>query len=86
MSIPWEQETAKKFNDLLERIPIFLRPVAQGKVSKKAASLALTAQRTEIIEKDLVEAFFIETPFGFHGPMKSDMEALGIDYKKYGQQ
>ena len=25
----------------------------------------------------------METPFGFHGPMKMDMEALGIDYEKY---
>ena len=28
----------------------------------------------------------METPFGFHGPMKLDMEELGIDYKKYGYE
>ena len=86
MSIPWEKETETKFQALLAKIPIFMRPIAQDKVSKKAESLALSLNRTEMNEKDLVDAFFSETPFGFHGPMKSDMEEIGIDYKKYGHQ
>ena len=84
MSLTWEKETETKFKAMIEKVPIFLRPIAQDKVSKKAESLALASNRGEITEKDLVDAFFAETPFGFHGPMKSDMETLGIDYQKYG--
>ena len=84
MSIVWEEATKEKFDQLLERIPVFLRGMAQEKVSKKAESLADKDGRSQVTEKDLVDAFFAETPFGFHGPMKTDMEALGIDYMKYG--
>lgn len=84
MSIIWEKTTEEKFNRLLEKIPVFLRGMAREKVSKKAEGIAAQEGRAQVTEKDLVGAFFTETPFGFHGPMKTDMEALGIDYAKYG--
>ena len=84
MYISWEKETEAKFKQLIEKVPVFLRSLAQEKVSKRAESLAQKENRAEVTEKDLVDAFFKETPFGFHGPMKSDMDTLGIDYKKYG--
>ena len=84
MSIIWEKTTEEKFNRLLEKIPVFLRGMAREKVSKKAEGIAAQEGRAQVTEKDLVDAFFTETPFGFHGPMKTDMEALGIDYAKYG--
>lgn len=80
----WEKATEEKFKQLLEKVPVFLREVARKKVSQKAESLAGEAVRAQVAEKDLVDAFFAETPFGFHGPMKTDMEALGIDYTRYG--
>ena len=84
MSITWEKATEEKFNKILEGIPDMIRGIAETRVSKKAQSIVTEAGRTEITEKDMVDAFFAETPFGFHGPMKSDMEKYGIDYKKYG--
>jgi hypothetical protein len=86
MPLIWEKEAQEKFNLILEKIPIFMREVARDKVSQKAEKLAQAANRTEITEKDLVDAFFKATPFGFHGPMKSDMESIGLDYTKYGHQ
>ena len=80
----WDQTTEEKFKRLIEKVPVFLRGIAQEKVSKKAQSLAQKENRKEVAEKDLVDAFFAETPFGFHGPMKTDMQNLGIDYTKYG--
>ncbi len=80
----WDPDTQKKFHQVIEKIPVFLRGIALEKVSKKAEILAGREGRTQVTEKDLVDAFFAETPFGFHGPMKSDMEAAGIDYTKYG--
>ena len=82
----WEKETQEKFNQMIEKIPVFLRSLAKEKVSKRAEALAQKANHTEVLEKDLVDAFFAETPFGFHGPMKTDMTVLGIDYTKYGYE
>ena len=80
----WDQTTEEKFKQLIEKVPVFLRGIAQEKVSQKAQSLAQKENRKEVAEKDLVDAFFAETPFGFHGPMKTDMQNLGIDYTRYG--
>ncbi len=82
----WEKTTEIKFNQLIEKVPVFLRSIARDKISKKAEAIVSADQRTEITEKDMVDAFFSETPFGFHGPMKSDMEAVGVDYIKYGHK
>ena len=82
----WEKEAHNKFKLLIEKVPVFLRTIAEEKVSKKAAVFAQNNNRNEITEKDMVDAFFAETPFGFHGPMKTDMESVGVDYKKYGHQ
>ena len=84
MSISWEKTTEEKFQQMIAKVPIFLRDLARDKVSQKAENLVKAANRQEITEKDIVDAFFAETPFGFHGPMKCDMETLGIDYIKHG--
>lgn len=80
----WDKEAEIKFIQLIEKIPIFLRGIAQEKIQKKAETLMTTDNRTKITEKDMIDAFFSETPFGFHGPMKNDMISVGIDYTKYG--
>ena len=84
MEIMWNKQAEEIFNKLIEKIPVFIRGMAKEKVSKKAESLSLEDGREEVIEKDVIGAFFTETPFGFHGPMKCDMEEIGADYKKYG--
>ena len=84
--ITWEKETYIKFQKLLEQIPDLIRGIAETRVSKKAESIVRGANRTEISEKDMVDAFFAETPGGFMGPMKSGMQELGLDYTKYGHK
>jgi hypothetical protein len=84
MNITWEKQTEAKFHQILSGIPDMIRGIAETRVSKKAESIVTADGRTEINEKDMVDAFFAETPFGFHGPMKTDMEKVGIDYTKYG--
>jgi hypothetical protein len=83
-SIGWEPAVKDSFNRLLEKVPVFLRGVAQDKVGQRAEAIVKKEGRSLVSEKDLIDAFFAETPFGFHGPMKNDMKELGIDYKKYG--
>ena len=86
MAIVWNKIAEEKFSQLIDKVPVFLRDFAKDKVSKRAQEFAQKENRAEVTEKDLVDAFFKETPFGFHGPMKTDMEAVGIDYKKYGYE
>lgn len=81
---PWDTETLKNFEKILEQIPASIRGIAESRVSKKAEKLVLEDGRNEITEKDMVNAFFAETPAGFMGPMTLSMEELNIDYKKYG--
>ena len=82
--ISWEENTQIQFEQLIAKIPVFLRSIAKEKVSKKAESIVKSDNRTVVGEKDMVDAFFIETPFGFHGPLKTDMEEIQIDYAQYG--
>lgn len=84
MSMKWEENAEAKFRQLIDKIPVFLRDMAREKISRKAENFAMGEKRLEVSEKDMVDAFFAETPFGFHGPMKCDMEAVGVDYTKYG--
>lgn len=83
-SIQWDNQAREKFNQMIERVPVFMRHVAFDTVTKKANELVIKDARDLITLKDMVDAFFLATPFGFHGPMKADMESLGIDYTKYG--
>ncbi len=84
MEIIWDKMARENFEAVLAKVPVFLRGIAAKKVSLKAESIAKSENRPEVLQKDVVDAFFMETPFGFHGPMKMDMEELGIDYQKYG--
>lgn len=86
MTIHWDKTTEEKFKRLIEKVPIFLRDLAKKKISQKAENLVKEDNREEVSEKDMVDAFFAETPFGFHGPMKTDMEKFSVDYTKYGYE
>ncbi len=82
--MPWESSTLNNFRTVLEDIPAPIRGIAETRVSKKAECLVTEDGRDLITEKDIVAAFFAETPGGFIGPMTLSLEGLNIDYKKYG--
>ena len=84
--ITWDVASQANFQKLLEQIPDMIRGIAEARVSKKAQAIVREARRTVINEKDMIDAFFAETPGGFIPAMKSGMEELGIDYKKYGHK
>lgn len=82
----WDKSVVEAFDQMLAKIPKVLRSTAEKSVRKKAEALVYESGRFCVEEKDLVDAFFAATPFGFHGPMKSDMESLHIDYTQYGYE
>ena len=84
--VTWDKETEEKFLKILEQIPAMIRGIAETRVSKKAESIIREQSRKMILEKDMVDAFFAETPAGFKGTMKKSMDELGLDYTKYGHE
>lgn len=82
--ITWDKATEEQFQKILEQIPDLIRGIAEARVTKRAQAIVKDANRTQIFEKDMVDAFFAETPSGFIPAMKSGMDELGIDYTKYG--
>ena len=82
----WDPAVKTQFDLMISKIPVFLRPIAEKKVSQKAEALAVKEGMAQVSEKNMVDAFFAETPFGFHGPMKTDMDEFGIDYIKHGYE
>ena len=84
--ITWETTTHEQFQKILEEIPDMIRGIAEVRVRKRAENIVQQAGRSVITEKDMVNAFFAETPPGFIGLMKKSLERLGVDYTKYGHQ
>ena len=82
--ITWDDGVEEKFRQMIGKIPKVLQGMAKKQVLEKSHKLVVADHRSVITEKDMVDAFFEVTPFGFHGPMKCDMEEFGIDYVGYG--
>jgi len=82
--ITWDKTAEAHFLKILEQIPALIRGIAETRVTRKAESILREANRTVITEKDMVDAFFAETPPAFFGQMKEGMQELGIDYTQYG--
>ena len=80
----WDNAAQEKFSKLLEQIPDLIRGIAEIRVTKKIESLLQEQNKTEVTEKDMVDAFFAETPAGFIPAMKNGMDELGINYVQYG--
>jgi len=82
--VTWESTAEEQFQTVLKQIPDMVRGIAETRINKKAESIVKEGSRMVIEEKDMVDAFFAETPPAFMGPMKNSMKELGIDYTKYG--
>ncbi len=80
----WDKPTLEKFKQILAKMPAVLRGIAEQKVTQRAEGLVKEAGRGQVTEKDLVDALFAETPFGFQGLLKNDLGELGVDYTQYG--
>jgi hypothetical protein len=85
-ALGWDKQAEDHLFTILEQIPMMIRGIAETRVTKKAQALAIAEGRQEISHKDMVDAFFAETPSGFVPAMKQSMAELGIDYGKYGHK
>ena len=82
----WEEKTYENFKKLINQAPVFSRKTAERLVSQKAEENSKARGSAKIEEEDMVKAFLSETPGPFKKRMFTDMERLGIDYKKYQEK
>ncbi|MDD5044045.1 MAG: hypothetical protein PHU91_01755 [Candidatus Omnitrophica bacterium] len=80
----WEKQTEEKFKNMVAKIPIFHRHIAEEAVVKRAEDNAKARGAVRITEEDVVSAFFCDVPSPFYSMMIRLLEQGGFDYKKYG--
>jgi hypothetical protein len=83
-NVTWDEDTKKKFDFLISKIPIALRSTAKRMITPKAETIAREDGRTVVSEKDMVDAFFAKVPVSFQGAMKKDMKECNINWTQYG--
>ncbi|MFA5060594.1 MAG: DUF2621 family protein [Candidatus Omnitrophota bacterium] len=79
----WEDESLKKFNKMIARIPLFHREIARKVAFKKAELNAKERGSKKVEEPDIIKAFFSEVPMTFYSLMIKLLEDAGFDYKRY---
>lgn len=81
--LEWEPQALSKFNQMIEKIPLFHRQIAQQVVHKKAMINAQERGASVVEESDIVRAFFSEVPKAFYSLMVRLLDEVGFNYKAY---
>ena len=82
-SLQWESMAREKFDNMIQRIPLFHRSLAR-EVAYTRAELNARERGSALVEEgDIVRAFFSEVPMAFYNLMIKLFEDVGFDYKKY---
>jgi hypothetical protein len=79
----WNPDVEKKFNEIVSKMPLFHRRIAESLVKERAELIAQENSRPEVSEAELVQAFFQEVPPAFKEMMKKLLAEMGIEYQKY---
>jgi hypothetical protein len=83
MSLEWEKGAKIKYENMIERIPLFHRKIAKTVVDKKAEQNARNRQSLLVEEEDIVSAFFSEVPKAFYSLMVRLLDEVGFQYRKH---
>ncbi len=83
MGIIWNDETKEKFNRIVSNLPQFHRTIAERLIKEKAEELAKGRGSSEVVDKDLIVAFFQEVPPAFKEMLQRLLNQLNIDYRSY---
>lgn len=84
--LKWDASARAKFTEMIGKIPLFHREIAQQVAEKKAIQNALERGASCVEEADIVRAFFSEVPKAFYSLMVRLLDEVGFNYKKYGRQ
>ncbi|MFY9402582.1 MAG: hypothetical protein WAQ07_04140 [Candidatus Omnitrophota bacterium] len=80
----WDQETKKKFQLFISKMPLFHRRITEEAVIRTAEEVAKKRGSASVGEQDVVSAFFSGVPSPFYSLMVRLLEQTGFDYKRYG--
>ena len=80
--LEWEGKALKKYENMIRRIPLFHRQIAQQVVDKKAEQNALARCADQVEEVDIVKAFLSEVPMAFHSLMIRLMDEVGFNHQE----
>jgi hypothetical protein len=80
----WDQNTKKKFQLFISKMPLFHRRITEEVVVRTAEESARKRESVYVEEQDVVSAFFSGVPSPFYSLMVRLLEQTGFDYKKYG--
>jgi len=81
--LKWDNGVFKKFNQMIEKMPLFHRRIAEDLVKHKAEANAKARSSSLVEEKDVVKAFFSEVPKPFYSMMIRLLDNVGFNYKEY---
>lgn len=81
--ITWNAQTQNKFRQVINKMPLFHRRIAESVVQKDARLNAQKRNSQTVEDEDLIRAFFSGVPAPFRGQMKQFLDEAGLDYKKY---
>lgn len=82
--LPWEKGIEDKFKQVIGKISLFHRSIAEEAIKETAGKYAQERGAAQIEEIDVVKAMFMGVPAAFAAPMKKILDSVGIDYAKYG--
>ena len=81
--LEWDSQALRKFNLMIEKIPLFHRKIAEQVVHKKAQLNAQERGSVIVEESDIVRSFFSEVPFSFYSLMVRLLDEVGFAYKEH---
>ncbi len=79
----WEEGTKQKYENMIQKIPLFHREITKRIVPVKAEENAKARGSSLIQEPDVVEAFLTEVPKAFYSLMIRLMDDVGFDYRPF---
>ena len=81
--LEWESAALEKYQNMVKRIPLFHREIAQKVVEKQALQNAQERGSCMDEECDILNAFFSEVPNAFYSLMVRLFEEVGFNYREY---
>lgn len=86
MKLEWEKTAKEKFDNMIERIPLFHREIAKTVAYKKAELNAKERGSSIVEENDIVQAFLTEVPKAFFSLMIRLFDEVGFNYKEFASK
>jgi hypothetical protein len=84
--LKWNEDVLSRFNQMIEKMPIFHRRIAEDLTRNKAEANARERNSNTVEEKDVVKAFFSEVPKPFYSLMIRLMDNVGFNYKEFAKE